>query len=60
MVKLWVMTAWGYHFYANDILKYTHLFVQEMLIGQLLCAMQCAEYCVDTKMSCTLKKSSVQ
>lgn len=54
------MTAWDYHFYANDILKYTHLFVQEMLIGQLLCAMQCAEYCVDTKMSCTLKKSSVQ
>lgn len=60
MVKFSVILAYGYHFHANDILKYTHLFVQEMLIGKLLCAMYCTVYCGNTSMNCILKKSSIQ
>lgn len=34
-----ILGDFGHHFHANDILKYTHLFGREMLIGKLLCAM---------------------
>lgn len=55
-----MIKTYGYHLNANDIWKYTHLFLEEMLIGQLLCAAHCAEYCGVTKVNRTLKKFSVQ